>query len=110
MSCTDSGPFDGGTYNDPVINNPVITGGESTGATLNNPSINGSVSLDTAAAQSILNAVQEVEPVQVVAHPAQTDAESLPTVMIGEDRSVVLGKPAGFLKLGSFIIPYYRPE
>ena len=46
MSCADIGPFEGGVYNDPKINNPDVDGG-----TLTSPTINGIVNLDTAAAR-----------------------------------------------------------
>ena len=47
MSCADVGPFDGGVYNDPKINNPTVDGG-----TFTSPTIEGVVNLDTAAARS----------------------------------------------------------
>ena len=34
MSCADVGPFDGGVYNDPKINNPTVDGGTFTSPTI----------------------------------------------------------------------------
>lgn len=105
MSCSNTGPFDGGTYNDPHVTNPTVTGGEFT-----NPSVKGGVTLDRAAATAILNALQELDPTAVTDEPVATTEESLPTRIIGEDRSALLGRPAGFIKLGSFMVPYFRPQ
>ena len=103
MSCTDTGPFDGGTYNDPIVTNPEVTGG-----TFTNPSVSGTVTLTESAAQSLLAALQELDPVAVTDDPLSNSGEDLPTDIIGEDRSVLMGKPAAFIKLGSYVIPVYR--
>ena len=88
MSCADIGPFEGGVYNDPKINNPDVDGG-----TLTSPTINGIVNLDTAAARSLLEATQEISPVAVTDNPKQSEATDVPTIIVGEDRTVILGKP-----------------
>lgn len=105
MSCSNTGPFDGGTYIGPHVTDPAVTGGEFT-----NPSVKGGVTLDKAAATAILNALQELDPTAVTDAPAASTGDDLPTRIIGEDRSALLGKPAGFIKLGSFMIPYFRAQ
>lgn len=74
MSCTNTGPFDGGTWNNAVIVNPEITGGTIANSTLTNISITGAVNLDDTAAVSILDAIcgnindcVEVKPEEVAA-------------------------------------------
>lgn len=98
MSCTNTGPFDGGTYNNPYVVDPQVTGGE----------FHGPVTLDNAAATSVLNALQELDPVMVSDDPKSSEGEALPEKIIGEDRSALMGRPAGFIKLGGYMIPVYR--
>lgn len=110
MSCTNSGPFDGGTYNQPTVVQPSITGGTATGTALVNPSITGGITVDATVANNLLQAIQEQTPVMVADRPESSTGTDLPTKVIGEDRSVVLGKPAGFMKIGAYLIPIYRAE
>lgn len=105
MSCTNTGPFDGGTYNNPYVTDPQVTGGS-----FQNASVSGPVTLDSAAAASILSAVQELDPVLVTDDPKSSEGEALPETIIGEDRSALLGKPAGFIKLGGYMVPVYRAQ
>ena len=105
MSCADIGPFEGGVYNDPKINNPDVDGG-----TLTSPTINGIVNLDTAAARSLLEAPQEISPVAVTDNPKQSEATDVPTIIVGEDRTVILGKPFKWIKCGDGMIPVFRKE
>lgn len=105
MSCTDVGPFDGGIYNDPQINDPQIIHGVAEGITLE-----GNTQLDEMTASNILKQIQALNPETVTDDPRATDGTDLPTTIVGEDRSVVLGKPAGFFRLGGFMIPFYRAE
>ena len=95
MSCADVGPFDGGVYNDPKINNPTV---------------DGVVNLDTAAARSLLEAAQEVSPIAVTDSPKQSEATDVPTIIVGEDRTVILGKPFKWIKCGDGMIPVFRKE
>lgn len=110
MSCVDTGPFNGGVYNDPTILRPNITGGEANKLELTNTTINGSVTLDKTAATQIMQAIQEQDPVLVSNKPASSAGNELPTAIIGEDRSTLLGKPAGFIKVGAYMVPVYRAE
>ena len=105
MSCGNTGPFDGGTYNDPVVVNPEVTGGS-----FASPAVTGTVTLDAAAAASLLAALQELTPEAVTDQPTSSEGEELPTGIIGEDRSVLLGKPMQFIKIGSLMIPAYRAQ
>lgn len=110
MSCTDSGPFDGGTYNQPIVNDPQVTGGTFTNPKVSGAELTGNVTLDAAAAKAIMEAVQEQDPVAVADEPAVSYGDDLPTDIIGEDRSVLLGKPAHFIKCGAFMIPVFRAQ
>lgn len=105
MSCMNTGPFDGGTYNEPVVVNPQVTGGQFENATVNGP-----VTMDSAAADSVLKALQELDPVLVTDDPKSSDGQDLPEKIIGEDRSALLGCPAGFIKLGAYMIPVFRAQ
>ena len=105
MSCTDEGPFDGGVYNNPQINDPQVNGGR-----LYNPTLDGGVTLSTTAAQSILEALQEVPPSAVTNTPKQSEATDVPTIIVGEDRTVILGKPFKWIKCGDGMIPVFRAE
>ena len=103
MSCADSGPFDGGTYNNPVIVEPTVTGGEFT-----NPTLDGAVHMTPAAAQTMLADLQEVSPIPESGKPQELLGEELPTMIVGEDRTVILGKPFKWIKCGDGCIPVFR--
>ena len=105
MSCTDVGPFDGGVYNEPQINNPQVNGG-----TITNGTLDGTVSLTASAAQSVLESLQEVAPAAVTDSPKQSEATDVPTIIVGEDRTVILGKPFKWIKCGDGMIPVFRKE
>ena len=105
MSCTDVGPFDGGVYNVPTINSPQINGG-----TITNAVLSGGVSLSSTAAQSVLEALQEVSPTAVTNSPKQSEGTDVPTIIVGEDRTVILGKPFKWIKCGDGMIPVFRAE
>jgi len=105
MACNDSGPFEGGTYINPVINEPTVTGGTFKGISLTD-----SITVDSQVASQLLQSIQEATPVMVTNDPKQTTGDDLPGAIVGEDRSVLLGKPAGFIKLGAYMIPVYRAE
>lgn len=105
MSCTDAGPFVGGTYINPVINEPTVSGGSFKGIKLTD-----SVSLDANVASQLLQAIQEASPVMVTDDPKKSTGDDLPAAIVGEDRSVLLGKPAGFIKLGGYMIPVFRAK
>lgn len=103
MSCLETGPFDGGTYNDPTVNNPTVSGG-----TLANPTLDGSVTMTESAASSVLSAMQEMSPAAVTDDPKQSSADDLPAIIVGEDRTVILGKPFKWIKCGDGMIPVFR--
>ena len=105
MSCTDVGPFDGVVYNEPQINNPQVNGG-----TITNGTLDGTVSLTASAAQSVLESLQEVSPTAVTDSPKQSEATDVPTIIVGEDRTVILGKPFKWIKCGDGMIPVFRKE
>lgn len=110
MSCVDTGPFNGGVYNDPTVINPTITNGTATNIELKSSTISGGVTVDKTSAGNILQALQEQDPVLVVNKPTASTGNELPTDIIGEDRSTLMGKPAGFIKFGSYMVPVYRAE
>lgn len=110
MSCVDTGPFNGGVYNDPTVISPAVTGGTATGMELKGATLTGGVSLDATSATQLLSALQEQTPVFVSNNPKSTSGTDLPTEVIGDDRSQLLGKPAGFIKLGAYMVPVYRAE
>lgn len=105
MSCTDQGPFEGGTYTEPTILNPKVNGGE-----FNQPSVTGEVKVDNTAAYTLLAALQEVEAAAVTNEPKKSEGTDVPTIIVGEDRTVILGKPFKWIKLGSVMIPAFRAE
>jgi len=98
MSCGDTGPFDGGVYNNPTVND----------GTLNNSKLTGSVELDKNAATNILEALQEQSPQAVTDSPKSNTGEALPTIIVGEDRTVILGKPFKWIKCGDGMIPVFK--
>lgn len=53
MSCMPTGPFDGGTWNDPTIINPVMINGKSTDLEVSGLRITNNVFIDDAAAQAL---------------------------------------------------------
>lgn len=53
MSCTNTGPFDGGTWIDSIIRTPEISGGTVTGSELSGVSLTGSVKVDDAVAKQL---------------------------------------------------------
>lgn len=116
MACTNTGPFDGGTYNNPVIVNPEVTGGEIANSELTNVSISGAITLDDAATQSIQDALCETIADCVGSVSGDTPASSvaeeganvLPTTIVGEDRSQLLGKPVVYLEVAGYLIPAYK--
>lgn len=105
MSCTDEGPFDGGVYNNPQINDPEINGGKATNLTLD-----GSVNATDTAATSLVRLIQEVSPAAVTNSPKQSEGTDVPTIIVGEDRTVILGKPFKWIKCGDGMIPVFRAE
>ena len=110
MSCTETGPFVGGVYSDASIINSTITGGEASSMKLTNTTLEGSVKVDSSVATQLMQAIQEQTPVMVTNKPASSTEDNLPTTIIGEDRSQLLGKPAGFIKIGAYMVPVYRAE
>lgn len=105
MSCTDVGPFDGGIYVEPQIQQGTVIS-----STIENSTIQGTVTLDNTAATSILEALQEQSPTVITDAPRQNDGNELPTTIVGQDRTVVMGKPAAFMKFGNYMIPMYLAE
>lgn len=103
MSCTDVGPFDGGVYNNPQINEPEINGGKITNTTLD-----GSVNMTASAAKAVAEILQEVSPAAVTDAPKQSEGTDVPTIIVGEDRTVILGKPFKWIKCGDGMIPVFR--
>lgn len=57
MSCMPTGPFDGGTWNDPTIINPVIINGKSTDLEVSGLRITNNVFIDDASAQALAKAL-----------------------------------------------------
>jgi hypothetical protein len=110
MSCVDTGPFNGGVYNDSTIINPDITKGTATNIEIKSSSLTGGVSVDNITANQLMQAIQEQNPVFLADKPQSSTGTDLPTEIVGEDRSQVLGKPAGFIKLGSYMVPVYRAK
>lgn len=110
MSCVDTGPFVGGVYNDPTVINPSITNGTATNVELRSSSITGGVNVDSITANQLMQAIQEQTPAFVSNKPQASTGTDLPTEIVGEDRSQVLGKPAGFFKFGAYMVPVYRAE
>lgn len=110
MSCVDTGPFNGGVYNDPTVINPSITNGTATNIELKSSSLTGGVTVDNTTATQLMQAIQEQNPVFLANNPKSSTGADLPTNIVGEDRSVVLGKPAGFVKFGAYMVPVYRAE
>lgn len=118
MSCTNTGPFDGGTWNNAVIVNPEITGGTIANSTLTNVSLTGVITMDDAAVSSILGAICDDVSECVVNVSSDVPASSvaaagdnvLPTTIVGTDRSQLLGKPTTYLKLGNYLVPAYTAE
>lgn len=108
MSCSDRGPFDGGTYNNPTIIAPEVTGGTAVGTTLDAGSITGGVTLDERSAADIANVVFSAHKNVSSQVPYKSEGLDLPTSIIGEDRTQVLGKPAGYIELGDYLVPVYR--
>lgn len=53
MTCMPTGPFDGGTWNDPTIINPVLINGKSTDLEASGLRITNNVVIDDAAAQAL---------------------------------------------------------
>lgn len=104
MSCNDDSFREGGTYKD-----PYIIGGKATETELNNCSLTGGVTIDQECAEDIAAAIQTVDLPAVADTPASTLADNLPLTVIGE-RVALLGKPAAFIKCGSFMIPVYKAE
>lgn len=100
-------PVHGGTFDSVTLNDPTITGGTATSTTLVGATLQGAVTLDAAAAQSVREAILEVNPTVVSDDPKTSDTGVLPTEVIG-DAAQLLGKPAGFFKLGDFMVPYYK--
>lgn len=105
MSCTDVGPFDGGVYNNPQINDPKVNDG-----TFTNPSLDGAVKMTESAATSVLTALQELNPAAVTNSPKKSENTDVPTIIVGEDRTVILGKPFKWIKCGDGMIPVFRAE
>lgn len=105
MSCADTGPFDGGTYNSPTINEATIKD-----STLSGASLTGSVALDSNAAKNVLETLQELSPTALTDNPKQSTDTDVPTIIVGEDRTVILGKPFKWIKCGDGMIPVFRAE
>ncbi len=110
MSCVDTGPFNGGVYNDPTIINPSVTGGTASNVELKSATLTGGVSVDSTTAIQLLQAIQEQNPAFLSNKPQSSVGQDLPTTIVGEDRSELLGKPAGFVKFGAYMVPVYRAE
>lgn len=110
MSCVDTGPFNGGVYNDPTVINPDITNGTATNIELKSATLTGGVSVDNTTANQLMQAIQEQNPVFLANNPKSSTGTDLPTTVVGEDRSELLGKPAGFVKFGAYMVPVYRAE
>jgi hypothetical protein len=108
MTCSDRGPFDGGTYNNPTIVAPEITNGTAVGMTLDAGTITGGVTLDERTAADIANAVFSSHKTVSSSVPYKSEGLDVPTSIIGEDRTQVLGKPAGYIEVGDYLIPVYR--
>lgn len=118
MSCNNIGPFEGGTWNNPTIVDPAITGGEIANSVLTNVSITGALKLDEDAAASIQKAICDtiIDCVGTVSTdtPAVTVAEEganvLPTTIVGVDRTQLLGKPVTYLEVAGYLIPAYKAQ
>lgn len=159
MACTNTGPFDGGTWTTPTIVNPDATGGTYTAPSISNATLTGPITMDENAINSIVNAIcdkigqcieandinrdavaavfkncagapltpdvqvatcEELDgaieaalvPNMAVQNPTVTEAPEngilLPTTMVGEDRTQILGRPAGYIEAGDWLIPVYR--
>lgn len=101
--CTDTGPWDGGTWNNLHLKTPEITEG-----TLSNTELKTSVTMDEAVAKDIYDAIHEVEPTPLAEQPGTNTGTDLPTEIVGDARTQVLGKPAAWLKFGSYMVPAYK--
>jgi hypothetical protein len=110
MSCTNNGPIQGGLITESRIADSKISDSEITNSTFDNGAITGGVRLDeesatdiaAATADKVLNTL-EVSGADIV--PAAK--MELPTSVVG-DRSALMGKPAGYIKIKGYLIPVYK--
>lgn len=110
MSCTNNGPIQGGLITESRITDSKISDSEITNSTFDNGAITGGVRLDeesatdiaAATADKVLNTL-EVSGADIV--PAAK--MELPTSVVG-DRSALLGKPAGYIRIKGYLIPVYN--
>lgn len=112
--CTFEGPFDGGTYNNPIINDPVITNGTIGGSTLSNIHLTNNINLDSTIAEQLAAALCEYMKdcngiTDAVTTPQLAAAGTdLPVSIVGEDRTQLLGKPFKWFEYEGLLIPAYK--
>ena len=112
--CTFEGPFDGGTYNNPIINDPTITNGTISGSTLSNIALTNNITVDDSVAQQLATALcdymKECNGITDAVNTPQTATAGtdLPVVIVGEDRTQLLGKPFKWFEYEGLLIPAYQ--
>ena len=110
--CVTTGPVDGGTFNDTILNNPEIHGGVITGSEISGAQIKDSIAIDDAAAVQLANSlcpfIQDcVSPGVSSSSPGTSVSQELPTTMIGPNRNKLMGEPDVWLEISGFLVPAY---
>lgn len=126
MGCGETGLLEGG-----ILKDSTILGGNITQSAISDSRIDGAEitnlrSIDGSSAAKIAEALAALPDAQLAdlaaailakmsivvstKHPVSTQADSLPTKMLGASRSGTLGEPAGWIEFGGKIVPAYDPE
>lgn len=111
--CVNTGPIDGGTFTDSILNNPEINGGSITGSEISGAQIKDSIAIDDAAAVQLASAlcpfIQDcVSPGVAKDAPKESMSQELPTSIIGPNRNKLVGEPDVWLEISGFLIPAYK--
>ena len=106
MSCTNNGPIQGGLITESRITDSKISDSTITNSTFDN----GGVRLDEESATDIAAATADkvLNTLEVSgADIAPAAKMELPTSVVG-DRSALMGKPAGYIRIKGYLIPVYK--
>lgn len=121
-ACGETKYAEDGVINRTTLTNSQITNSDIQNSMLSASSIQGLTSIDAASAEKIADAVAGLDSRQLLSlasaiqeafapveddEPPATTSPELPTTIIGL-RDVLLGRPSGWAKFGTYVIPLYK--
>lgn len=109
--------MDGGTLTNVHIFNSEFVNGYITNSILSNVKLTDNITIDDAAAQALVSQIcglikecvaPLVEVITTTGAPKDTISGELPTTVIGDDRTKLLGAPIIWIEMGGYIVPAYK--